>query len=372
VIQINPILVEQANTKRFFVDQAVNMKFSCNGVLLECKFYVMKDCGWDVLLGQNFLNKYKAIVDFEKGLLNLRKCNICVDLGKKSMEGQVSIMKVESKWNIHESLDSVKKAQMEKLLNRFSDLFDDELDIAGAAKVDPARVILEKNVSATWIKPYRFPHDKEIAFELILNKFLEQGVVEEVKFSPSANTWNFNHTLVKKKDNSWRPAFDCRKLNNLVMLDRAQLPSIDSILDQLDGAKYFSKFDFLKGYLQIPLNEDSKDFFSFSFKSKRFRYKVLPFGFCNAPGIFQRIMDGAISGLPGIMAYLDDSICHSDTWGNHLIRLEALLLRFRELNFKLNKKKCEFGRTNMEFLGHEISKLGTKPLPSKVEAIEKA
>jgi len=99
--------------------------------------------------------------------------------------------------------------------------------------------------------------------------------------------------------------------------------------------------------------------------------KVLPFGLCNAPSTFQRLFDLALAGLTWkvCLAYLDDLIVFSTTFGEHLERLQLVLNLLKKVKFKLKLNKCSLFQERVKFLGSVISTDGIEPDPEKIQTV---
>ena len=97
----------------------------------------------------------------------------------------------------------------------------------------------------------------------------------------------------------------------------------------------------------------------------------MPFGFRNASATFQQFIDGVCHGMPYVLAYVDDIIVFSNNELEPKQHVLQLFQRLNEFGISINVSKCEFGKHQIVFLGHLISHDGIKPLPDKVEAIQK-
>ena len=200
---------------------------------------------------------------------------------------------------------------------------------------------------------------------------LSKNVIRESK-SP----WASPIILVKKKaDESGKREFrfciDFRKLNEATIKDNYPLPRIDDTVDALGGAWFFTCLDMDSGYWQIQLSEESKEKTAFCANNKLFEFNVMPFGLCNAPPTFQRLMDDLLKNLTWVacLVYLDDVIVFAKDFETHIERLDQVLTRFEEANLKLKPSKCKFAMEEVSYLGFKITKDGLKPDPSKTEAI---
>ena len=125
----------------------------------------------------------------------------------------------------------------------------------------------------------------------------------------------------EKKDGTMRFCVDFRKMNDATIKDAHPLPRIDDTLESLHGAQYFTTLDLKSGCWQVPIKEEDKEKTAFRTSSGQlYEFNQLPFGLCNAPATFSRLMDRTLAGLAWniCLYYLDDIIVFSSTWAEHL------------------------------------------------------
>ena len=103
-----------------------------------------------------------------------------------------------------------------------------------------------------------------------------------------------------------------------------------------------------------------------------FRYTRLPFGISSAPGIFQRVIESVLQGIPGVAVYLDDILVAGHTEDEHLKSLNLVLERLARAGLRVKREKCEFMRPSVSYLGHRIDETGLHPLQDKIQAIQNA
>ena len=98
----------------------------------------------------------------------------------------------------------------------------------------------------------------------------------------------------------------------------------------------------------------------------------MPFGLCNAPATFQRLMDNVLMGLKGeeALVYLDDIIIFGSSLEEHTKRLERVLQRLEKANLYMQLPKCTFAVREVDYSGHIVSNEGIKPDPKKISAIK--
>ena len=176
---------------------------------------------------------------------------------------------------------------------------------------------------------------------------------------------------VRKRDNSLRLCIDYRLLNAKTKLDSFPLPNIEDILNSLSESVYFSTLDMAKGYYQIPMNDDSKEFTAFSSGNSLYQFKVLPFGVANGVATYQRLMSLVLAGISWdiCIAYIDDLIVLGKSFDDHLNNLDLVLQRLVDHNLKIKPTKCSLFRTQVKYLGHVVSHQGILPDNSNIKAI---
>jgi transposase InsO family protein len=212
----------------------------------------------------------------------------------------------------------------------------------------------------------RFPPAHVEAISSHVDNMLRQGVIE-----PASSPWASNVVLVKKKDGTYRCCIDYRQLNTVTRKDAYPLPRIDSCLDAMAEAKWFSTFDLRSSYHQVRVNPEDSDKTAFICPRGMYKFKTMPFGLCNAGATFQRLMDIVMTGLhlEICLVYLDDIVVYSSTVAQHLERLEMVFSRLDHAGLKLKPEKCAFFRKSVAFLGHVISDQGIETDPAKVAAV---
>jgi hypothetical protein len=199
-----------------------------------------------------------------------------------------------------------------------------------------------------------------------MDQMIADGVIE-----PAVSEWAANVVLARKKDGTMRFCIDYRHLNECTKKDSYPLPRVDECLDALSGASWFSTLDLRSGYHQVAMDMKDADKTAFVTRRGIFRWRVMPFGLCNAPATFQRLMDIALSGLnfETCLVYLDDVIIFGNDLDQHLERLKQVLQRLREAHLKLKPTKCQLLRRTVSFLGHVMTPDGVAVDPSKVEDV---
>ncbi|VDI08356.1 Hypothetical predicted protein [Mytilus galloprovincialis] len=199
--------------------------------------------------------------------------------------------------------------------------------------------------------PLKFENEEEKH----LNQMLDKGVIK-----PSISDWCSCPVLVRKKDGSLRYCIDFRPLNKVTTKDVFPLPKIESCMDTLRGSAYMSTLDMAAGYWQIEIDEKDRHKTAFVTKYGLFEHVRLPFGLCNSPATFSRVIQLVLKGLTWreCLAYLDDVIVLGHSFEDHLSKLLHILKRFQYYNLKLKPSKCFLFQKEVKFLGKIVNKDG--------------
>ena len=147
------------------------------------------------------------------------------------------------------------------------------------------------------------PLVKQAEADAAVHDMLQRGIIE-----PSDSPWSSPVVLVRKRNGELRFCVDYRLLNGHTRKDSYPLPRIDATLEALSGSTCFSTLDLQSGYWQIDMHPDDKDKTAFTTGKGLWNFRTMPFGLCNAPATFERLMDLVLKGLPWTtcLVYLDD------------------------------------------------------------------
>ncbi len=232
--------------------------------------------------------------------------------------------------------------------------------------------LVEHEIHTTTEKPintrYRPPNPQlEPSLRAQVDKWLQHDVVE-----PSNSPWNFGLVAVPKKSGEIRWCIDYRPLNDITVKDSHPIGHIDDTLCRLAHSRIFSTLDGSGAYHVVPVREQDRPKTSFATPFGAYQFKKMPFGLCNAPSTYARLVQRVLEGIPYQQAlpYLDDTLVHSRSLAEHLRSLEATMTAHRRAGLKLNPQKCTFFADKAEYLGHVVSKEGLSPIPAYVEVVQ--
>ena len=243
------------------------------------------------------------------------------------------------------------------MLDRHAAVFQEGL---GKLKGYKAKITLDPQATPHFCKARPVPYALKAKVEEELDRLTAEGIIEPRQFAD----WAAPIVPVLKGDQTVRICGDFKQtINQASKLDRYPIPKIEDLFAGLAGGTCFSTLDLSKAYLQVPLDEEAKAVAVINTHKGLYQFNRLPYGVSSAPGIFQRVMESVLQGIPGIMVYLDDILVAGKDEEQHLKRLEVVLLRLKD-------SKCEFLVASVTYLGYRIDANGLHPVNEKIKAIQ--
>lgn len=278
-------------------------------------------------------------------------------------------LEVDTRWveglQISDALTESEVKHTYALLERYKDVFSMNDDDVGHVTLMKHKITTTDNI------PFRQP-DRCIPpaikpeVKKILEDWLKKGIIQESS-SPYASQLVF----AKKKNGQIRACVDYRMLNKKTVKDAFPLPRIEETMEQLKGSKYFCSLDLTQGYLQIEVDEEDRQKTAFRAFGHLYEFCRLPYGVCNGPATFSRMMSQCFGDMieNGVVLFLDDLLVHGKSFEEVLLRLETVFRKLRHFGLKLNSQKCQFFKEKVAYLGHVVSVDGIATDPDKIKAI---
>ena len=262
------------------------------------------------------------------------------------------------------SIMKVGSTELEDTLNKYSDVFREEL-----GELKDTQVKIDINVPA---QP-RFYKHRNIAYALRerveseLERLEKQGVIEPVKYSE----WAAPIVPVLKSDqSSVRICGDYKMtINQVAKPDCYPIPRIEDLFASLSNGERFTKLDMSNAYQQLVLDKESRELTTINTHKGLYQYRRLPFGVSAAPAIFQRTMECMLRGIPHVCVYLDDILITGGDDAEYNDNLSEVLDRLDKGGLRLNAGKCHFKQKSVSYLGFRIDADGLHPLEDKVQAL---
>ena len=281
-----------------------------------------------------------------------------------SLLGRNWLEKITLNWK---AIHTVNLDQLQSVLNQYTEVFQPGV---GMLKDYKAHIFIDPTVPPKFCKARSLPYAMKPLVETQLDKLVQENILTPIQHAE----WAAPIVPVMKADRqSVRICGDFKQtVNKASPLDKYPIPKIEDLFSQLSGGQKFTKLDMSQAYQQICLDDESKKYVVINTPKGLFQYNRLPFGISSAPGIFQRVMENILRGIPKVVVYLDDILITGANDEEHLKNLSEVLSRMQQAGLRLKKEKCEFMSMSVVYLGHRIDAQGLHPTRDKVEAIQQA
>lgn len=256
--------------------------------------------------------------------------------------------------------------KLEKLLQEYRPVFRSELPDG----LPPKRLVEHAIEVEEGSKPPHRPLYQLSPAELRAVKHYVESLLKSGKIRRSSSPYGAPLFFVKEGD-KLRGVVDYRALNRITKRNNAPIPRSDEMFDRIGGAKYFSRLDLKTGFHQIRVRNEDIEKTAFNTKYGQFEYLVMPMGACNSPATFQTLMNQIFHDCIDdfMVVYIDDLLIFSKDRESHYAHLEKVLSRLRDHELYVSPKKCEFMKTEIDFLGLVIGRNGIRVDDRKVEIL---
>jgi hypothetical protein len=298
----------------------------------------------------------------------------CLDWDTYKMQGSI---KIRASSNVSTELAIAEAEKKESLsfeqmvpdkYHEFKDIFDKEdFDSLPERRPWDHAIELTPGAKPVHAKVYPLSRDEQKHLDEFIEENLRSG-----RIRPSKSPWASAFFFVKKKDGKLRPVQDYRQLNDVTVKNSYPLPLISELVDKLSAAKYFTKLDVRWGYNNVRIKEGDEHKAAFLTNKGLFEPLVMFFGLTNSPATFQTMMNDIfreLISLGKVVVYLDDILIFSSDIHEHRRIVKEVLRILRQHKLYLKAEKCEFEKTEIEYLGMIIAHGKVKMDPVKLKGV---
>ncbi|CAF5087292.1 unnamed protein product, partial [Rotaria sp. Silwood1] len=394
------VSVAVANGIKSYIGQAlVNFELQLDQfndrIALAYIFPIKSDANYDLILGLPWLFKNNPHIDWKKRTITITSNhekylfkstnsykttikdnivdtiegidNFLINAKQLSRCKQIYLVTIKMTSNCYTDTSSPMNKQINQLLQKFTDVFPADLTELPPHRDIDHEIKIFDNALPPSQQPFRMSQPELTELIRQLELLLEKGFI-----LPSKSPYAAPVLFAKKKDGTLRMCVDYRALNKITIKNKYPIPRIDEMLDQLNGAKIFSRLDLRSGYHQIRIKDEDIEKTAFRTRYGSFEFVVLPFGLTNAPPTFMRLMNSIFHKYLDVFViiYLDDILVYSKKEQDHYHHIKLVLQLLRDNHLYVNKAKCQFGVDHIEFVGHIVTSQAIKVDDNKVIAIK--
>ena len=280
-------------------------------------------------------------------------------------------------FDINNNLTHEQKVKLNNLLKKFRDIFSKHSHDFGEFTGGEFKIELKPDAKPVKNLPHRASPKQRQMIDEEVEKLLKAGIIELCLAD-----YNSPVLLVPKgidergRLKEHRLVIDYGQVTNQIKAAHLGPPQLHDFFDTIVGTqgrrmKYFTTLDCVQGYLQIRMHEGLRDYTSFVTHSGQHRYLRAPFGLKTNESQFIALVNDVFREklYNDVLVYLDDIVCFSEEFEDHLKTLEWVLNKLLKIKLKLKALKCKFAYNKVKHLGHIVSEARVSPDPHKLHAI---
>ena len=251
------------------------------------------------------------------------------------------------------------------IANKLELLFYEYFQVIAKHKFDIGKIpniqyeqIIFADTKPRRIRPYKTNRKYEDEMKHQCKLLLDADQIEE-----SDSPWASSALIVVNGDGTLRMCVDYSWINKHSIQELFPTEDVKRVLRNFDGAKIFSVLDINKAFWNIAVHENTKDILAFVTPFGQYTWKVMPFGACNAPGVWNKACQHIFHGIDDLNIYVDDFAVASKDVEKHFRALRTIFDKCVKYSLRLKISKCKWFEDHIKFVGHDISKNGRKPTP---------
>lgn len=393
IIKVNRVTLIGPNQKKLYdVNKMLNINLEFNEKNVLFQLLIVPNMPMDIVIGSDYLNKYKAKIDYETRKLCID--DIWVEFKKDRDEFMYIKGNEQSKVGFDEG-----RNEKEMYFCGNDNYYDDEVDeeifdinkikinvndnyeseVRAALKKYERLVSNEMRVAESYVhrlevrditnfkeKTYPIPYMHKEKVKIEIGKLLKDGIIER------SNTPYINPlVIVTKKSGEIRICLDARTINKYTVPQYEAPLMVDAILGRITNAKIFSKLDLKHSFWLIPLDEESRKYTGFTVDGEIFHFKTTPFGLQSSCSALVRALHNILNKYDKfVLHYIDDILIYSDNIDNHRKHLDIVLYELDKNGLKLNIDKCQFYKQQVTYLGYQINQTGIQMDEDRIQTIK--
>ncbi|CAB0040011.1 unnamed protein product [Trichogramma brassicae] len=329
----------------------LDVQVHINGKTERMQWRAMNYLDHDIILGADFKNLWAVDTQTVEGEWRVHK-GPWMPFYREDTNSEADILVECASLAIASAAEqSCIKALLDRVLREHEDSEAESLESAGLSEITP---------------------EQEVAIRVVVDRLMS-GAWR----SRSHTLDGTSHRRARREPNKAQDATHVsanatggarRSQEDVAKKDAYPVQNIVAILDKLRRARYITTIDLKSAYFQIVMEESSKKYTAFAVPGAGlFQFTRLAFGLTNAPMTFQRLFGPECE--PFVFGYLDDIVIVTETFEQHLAWHEKVLGRLNAAGLTINRKKCEFCRSSVKYLGYVLDGDGLRVDEDKVALV---